>query len=29
MRCYIGVPTPTGIDTVALQPYTAIVVTYP
>ena len=28
-RCYIGVPSPTGIDTVALQPYTAIVVTYP
>lgn len=29
MRCYIGVPQPTGIDTVALVPYTPIVVTYP
>jgi hypothetical protein len=29
MRCYIGVPTPTGIDTVELQPFTPIVVTYP
>ena len=29
MRCYIGVPRPTGIDTVELQPYTPIVVTYP
>ena len=28
-RCYIGVPSPSGIDTVSLQPYTAIVVTYP
>ncbi len=28
-RCYIGVPSPSGIDTVSLQPYTPIVVTYP
>lgn len=28
-RCYIGVPRPTGIDTVALQPNTSIVVTFP
>ena len=28
-RCYLGVPTPSGIDTVSLQPSTAIVVTYP
>jgi hypothetical protein len=28
-HCYIGVPSPTGIDTVSLRPYTGIVVTYP
>ena len=29
MLCYIGVPHPSGIDTVALQPETSIVVTHP
>jgi hypothetical protein len=29
MLCYIGVPQPSGIDTVALQPETSVVVTYP
>jgi hypothetical protein len=28
-QCYIGQPKPTGIDTVALQPYAGIVVTFP
>jgi hypothetical protein len=27
--CYIGVAEPSGVDTIALQPYTSIVVTYP
>ncbi len=27
--CYIGVPKPSGIDTVMLQPNTRIVVTFP
>jgi hypothetical protein len=29
MLCYIGVHRPSGIDTIALQPETSIVVTYP
>jgi hypothetical protein len=29
VRCYIGVPKPGGIDTVTLQPFVAITVTYP
>ena len=28
-QCYIGVPKPTGVDTIALRPYARIVVTFP
>jgi hypothetical protein len=29
LLCYLGVARPSGIDTVALQPSTTIIVTYP
>lgn len=28
-QCYIGRPQPTGVDTIELQPYAGIVVTFP